>query len=347
MFKKTGKWLFWAILVVATGAAALNMGQKLARFVQKENELLVMAGERTVDALRSVGDAGETFLSRAGEKQMTVLLTGVDDSRKEIHSVMLASFDLESETIRIIQIPTDTYVHRESSKIDRLGEIYSSATASALKRGDRKDEAARKGNIALKGFLKESMGIAIDHYISLNTSGLRSLVDTVGGVSIELGQAIDCDDDRRGIHLHLEAGKQTLSGSQAVEFVRLGDDYGELDAPKRFLSAFFRKVKQELSISTVLGLLKTGMTHTVSDLALADLLPLAKGLLNIPSSGVKTVTLETMRATDRAGERCKLLCRSRAIEQLAASLPYQRSIDEAHFDRRRVFELGEVYDGGK
>lgn len=336
MFRKLTKWLICGALLAAAVVTVTRLAQKTVRLVQKENQLLASAGEQAVGAIRSVGEAGQTFLSRAGEKQMTLLLTGIDEGWGATETVMLISVDLEDDAIRVIALDPNTYVQRENGN-DRLGAVYSGAHAEALRRGDSSDEAVRKGNIALKGFLKANTGIVIDHYLSLNTEGLVSLVDSVGGVTLKLAEPLDYDDASRDLHIHLSAGEQKLSGSEAADFVRCKS--AEIDAPRRFLSAFFKQIKQNLSLSTAIGLLKASYSSFVSDLTLPDLIPLAKGMLSISPSQVKMVTLRGEDAVDESGAPCKLLERRHTVELLEAYLPDGSGFDEEHFDPNGVFAM--------
>lgn len=349
MFRRFRKWLFWGIMLVVCGSSAVAVGQRAARWVQKENELLATAGEQTANALRSMGEAGQTFLSRAGEEQMTILFTGTNETRSELDAILLVGIDLSSDTLRAVQLPTDLYINRAKNSTHRIASVYADATALAVKRGDSQTEAVRKGNIALKGFLKDNMGIAIDHYISLNTCGLRSIIDSIGGVTVKLRQSVDYDDDARDLHIHLGAGEHSLTGDDAVDFVRYPCDGQTVNAQKLFLSAFFKKIKQEFSLSTAVSLLRAGFGNTVSDLELPDLVPLAKGMLSIEPSKVKMTPLPTVRASDESGSACNVIERQSAIELLRKNFCYQTGIDDAHFDKKRVFtaegEIGEAYYG--
>lgn len=334
MFKKIRKWIFWALLLVATGSAALHLAQKAARWIEKENDLLGTAGEEAAQAIRSVGEAGQTFLDRAGEEKLTLLFTGLSEDWRSPDAILLIAIDLSEGSVHSLSVDPAIYVHREAQGVTCIGDVYTRAYTQARKRSDSASEAVSKGNIALKGFLKENMGIAVDHYLSLNSAGLSALVEAVGGITVKLDEPLDYDDDARGLHVHLKSGEQTLSGAQASELVRLGNDYEEIDTQRLVLSAFFRKIKRESSLSSVFALLKESRSRTVSSLSLPDLFPLVRSMLNISSSQVKSAKL---RGTPVAGkDECRVLCRAKAIELLAASLPGQ-SVDEDHFDRRRVF----------
>lgn len=291
LFRKMGKWLFWAVLLLATGYGALSVGQKAVHLVKKENELLAAAGGQAIGALRSMGEAGETFLTRAGQTQMNLLFVGLNDAWSEPQAILLAAVDLEEEQVEITQIGLTAAVDR-GGKEAPIGEVYSAAYAKACKQGDSNDEAVRKGIIALKGCLKEQAGIAVDHYLSMNSSGLRTLVDSVDGITVKLSEAIDCDDEARSLHIHHPSGRVKLSADEAVELVRWGGHCGKSSAAKLVLSAIFRKVRSEFSLSTAIALLNASMRYTISDLTLPDLIPLAKGIMNIPSSKVKMITMD-------------------------------------------------------
>lgn len=332
MFRKLGKWLFWAFLLIAAGSIALNFGKKAAGWVEKENDLLSAAGEEASAAIRSVGEAGQAFLSRAGEEQLTILFTGLNEAWSEPDAIMLIAIDLSQDSVRAIRIDRDIFVSREERGIDCIGDIYASAYAQARKRSDSETEAVRKGNIALKGFLKENMGLTIDHYLSLNREGLSALVDAIGGVTVKLTQPVDYDNDSLDLHVHLKAGDQPLDGEQAVRWIRLGNEYDEADTQKLFLSAFFRKIKQESSLTKAFALLKESLGRTVSSLTLPDLFPLVRSVLSISPSQVKSVVLQGTPASDGR----EVLSRSKTIGLLSACLP-ESGIDEDHFDRHRVF----------
>lgn len=290
MFKKLGKCLFWAVLLFATGYGALSVGQKAVRLIQKENQLLASAGGQAINALRSVGEAGQTFVARAGQTQINLLFVGLNDAWSEPEAIMLAAVDLDNEQVQITQFGLNATVDRKG-KATSVGALYSAAYSAACKQGDSSEEAVRKGIIALKGCLKEQMNISIDHYLSMNNSGLRKLVDSVDGITVNLSEPIDCENEARDLHIHHPSGRVELNADEAAELIRWGGNCAESSSAKLVLSALFRKVRSEFSLSTALALLNASMRCTVSDLSLPDLIPLAKGILNIPSSKIKMTAI--------------------------------------------------------
>jgi LCP family protein required for cell wall assembly len=68
-------------------------------------------------------------------------------------------------------------------------------------------------------------GLTVDHYVEVNFAGFLSMVDAVGGVDVCLETALQ--DELSG--LDLPAGRQTISGPQALAYVRaryIDNDFG-------------------------------------------------------------------------------------------------------------------------
>ena len=103
------------------------------------------------------------------------------------------------------------------------------------------------GMEGLSDFLSAALGITIDRTLHLSPSAFRAIVDAIGGVEIDLPRDLDYEDPAQGLKIHLKAGKQTLDGEAAEQFVRYREGYAQgdldrLDAQKLFLSALFSKL---------------------------------------------------------------------------------------------------------
>jgi LCP family protein required for cell wall assembly len=90
--------------------------------------------------------------------------------------------------------------------------------------------------------MQKLTGVAITHYVQVDFTGFKSMVDAVGGVPVCSTE--DVYDHDSGLRLH--TGQQTLRGEQALSFVRarhgLGDG-SDLDRIKRqqmFLGSMMR-----------------------------------------------------------------------------------------------------------
>jgi len=90
-------------------------------------------------------------------------------------------------------------------------------------------------------------GLDINYAASIDFDGVIGMSDAVGGVTVCLASAVV--DDSSG--LNLAAGNQTLSGGQALAFVRTrygvgdGSDLGRISNQQVFLSALLRQITSQ------------------------------------------------------------------------------------------------------
>lgn len=92
--------------------------------------------------------------------------------------------------------------------------------------------------------VEQLTGIHIDHFVSVDFTGFKEMVDAIGGVEMCIPEPVD---DPKA-HLTLEAGEQTLNGEQALGYMRSrygqgdGSDLSRIDRQQVFLGAMLRKV---------------------------------------------------------------------------------------------------------
>jgi hypothetical protein len=85
--------------------------------------------------------------------------------------------------------------------------------------------------------------LRMDHFLVVDFEGFRSMVSALGGVNVCLPQPID----DTFTHLKLDAGKQKLSGLQALQYVRLrhvgsGSDLDRIKRQQAFISSLIQQV---------------------------------------------------------------------------------------------------------
>ncbi|AVH58326.1 MULTISPECIES: LCP family protein [Streptomyces] len=103
---------------------------------------------------------------------------------------------------------------------------------------------AEDGPELLVRTVEYNTGLHIDHYVEIGFAGFANIVDSVGGVEIEIPKG-GMKDSKSGADF--EAGKQTLNGEQALAFVRTryalaGSDLDRTKNQQKFLSALANQV---------------------------------------------------------------------------------------------------------
>ena len=193
------------------------------------------------------------------------LICGLDESEKLTDVIMVVCYQYEQNTANILQIPRDTIVSRDfSDGTHKINSVYSNA-----------DEGERNID-ALIRCLDDQLNIQIDHYATVTLSGLRDIVDTVGGVEIDNPKGMYVENHRNGQMVWLEEGKVTLDGNLAESFIRSRKNYvqgdiGRLQAQRQFYAAFIEKVIN-MSIFQSVRLVTSLYDDVTTDLSVGEMI---------------------------------------------------------------------------
>ena len=296
---------------------------------------LVIVRGRTKEAASADGREGLLTVDHA--EAMNILLAG-EDRTSGLHDVlMLLHWDFAAGRACVLQIPRDTYA------------AYTDASYRKLN-----GAAARLGGMdALCVFLSESLGIAIDRYVSLDLDVLSEVVDAIGGVSITLPDALSYEDPAQGLSIRLPAGAQTLDGQSAEYFVRyrmgyVRGDLGRMDAQKLFLTALARQIRASLSLPSALRLATTVLPKLQTNLTIREVAALVRSAFSIEEQNILLMTLPGEEAIAEKSGASYYVLSSSATEEL---LVQYFCATGGNFDRNRVFRnpkyhrFCEIYDG--
>jgi LCP family protein required for cell wall assembly len=197
----------------------------------------------------------------------------------------------------IISFPRDSMVPILSCQANSApGLVGQQAQPGAVERLNA--TFAYGGPVCLWKTLEQLTHIRIQHFVEVNFSGFQSIINDVGGVSVCLPYAIN----NRQSGLRLPAGLQTVSGAQALAFVRArenvgqGSDLQRIQRQQFFLDAVLHKLKSTNLLSN-----PTRILHVVTDAAkslttdndldLTTLLKIANSMRSLNSSAVAFISV--------------------------------------------------------
>ncbi|GHB21220.1 LCP family protein [Streptomyces chryseus] len=219
---------------------------------------------------------------------------GEDEGGARSDTAMVLHVYEGREKAGVVSIPRDTLIDRPACASDSGGAAVPGAGHQMF------NTAYEVGGPACAVKAVEKMsGIRMDHYVEVDFTGFKKLIDELGGVEITTRQAID--DDKS--HLHLKPGTHTLGGEQSLGLVRTrksvgdGSDLGRIQLQQAFIKALINQVKDVgvfTSPKKLLGLADsaTKAVTTDSDLAsVKELMGFANGLKGIGPGDMKMVTL--------------------------------------------------------
>ncbi|MBQ2999276.1 MAG: LCP family protein [Clostridia bacterium] len=257
-----------------------------------------------------------------------ILVAGSDATSGLCDVLMLVSIDRTTHEVFVLQIPRDTYAKYTDKSYRKMNGAY----------------AELGGMSGVADFLSSALGVPIDRTLHLSPSAFRTIVDAMGGVEIDLPRDLHYEDPAQGLSIHLKAGKQTLNGAEAEQFVRYRAGYAQgdldrLDAQKIFLSALFQKLSSLGSIEAArLAMKMRGEVDGNFDAA--DILSLSGELLKISPEKVFFVTApgQAVTATQSGASYYAL-----SAPAMAELLTKYFGAPEGSFDPEHVF-LNEKYE---
>lgn len=246
---------FAAVVVVAL----VGVGAYALMFMNEINSAL--GGNYTAQEQQEIKEAlaqGTSF-----NDVFYVLLLGSDSrdandftgSRSDTN--ILTRVDPVNKVVTMVSIPRDTKIELEGY-------------------GTQKFNAARAyGGVA--GVIREASklcGVKISHYVEIGFDGVMNLVDSIGGVDVDVPYEIHDDD----AWVDIEAGYQTLSGWDALGFARsrayADGDFTRTSNQRLLIKALVDKVLA-LDPVSMQQAIKAGAACVDTDMSLMDVVGLA------------------------------------------------------------------------
>jgi LCP family protein required for cell wall assembly len=266
-----------------------------------ENFLIVGVDSR-IGANSEMG-AGDTAAAE-GARSDTIMLVNIPANRKRVVAVSFPR-DLAITPMNCQAWDPET---------GKYGPVYDKASGEW---SDNERETGTKLNSAyafggpkcLVKVIQKISGLAINRFMAVDFAGFAKMVDALGGV--EVCSMTPLDDAELGPVL-TTAGRQTLDGTQALNYVRArsiasegNGDYGRIKRQQLFLSSLLRSM---ISSETLFDLDRLdAVVNTfiddsyVDNVQTRDLVRLGQSLQGINAGRITFVTVPTTGIADADG----------------------------------------------
>jgi LCP family protein required for cell wall assembly len=251
------------VLSVATGLWVKSLWDEIYQVALPESNGFPPKEDKGKDPLKDI---------------MNLLLLGLD-SREEVmraDTIMLLNLNRKTNELNIISIPRDMRVEIPGRGKDKINHAYA------------------YGGVALtREAVENLLGINIDYYMTTGFDGFENIVDTLGGVEI------DVEKEMRyygiDVTINLDPGLQVLNGKKALEYVRWRSDgaadLGRVKRQQEFLRALVQEMVAFKNILAFPNLLPELAQNIKTDLELNQALKLANKLRTVDIEEINTFTL--------------------------------------------------------
>ncbi|OLN30245.1 LCP family protein [Desulfosporosinus metallidurans] len=208
-----------------------QLGEKTQQQITSEPDLIFGSAN---DPPNAVPDLKAT--------RFTVLLVGVDrrigeTSLGNTDSLLVTSVNTRNGKIALLSIPRDTQI-----TIPGYGQNKINAAARV-----------GKGLKTTTALIEGLIGQTIDGYVLTNFSGFKSIIDTLGGITltVEKDMYYLTGDATDGV-INLKKGTQRLNGAQALQYARFRNDaFADISRTSRQQAVLKAMGKEFMQLKTV------------------------------------------------------------------------------------------------
>lgn len=260
---------FWLVVIAAFGVGYFSISYFYA---DQEGQKGIWQEEHT--------PSDPTGLSKHG--RFNILLLGTDarpgekDARTD--TMIVASVDRETRRIALLSIPRDSLVEIPGHGKDKI------------------NSANLYGGIeTTKGLVEDVLGIQIKYWAKTNFNGFKDIIDTLGGVTIDVEKNMRYRDPTDGTNINLRKGVQRLDGKNALDYARFRHDaLGDITRTQRqqkLLRALGDELFQSSSIVKLPKLVPQILKAVETNLTLRESLDLVAFTKDLETIEIVTQTL--------------------------------------------------------
>ncbi|MFC4402962.1 LCP family protein [Gracilibacillus xinjiangensis] len=238
--KRMRRLVFALVLVVflagGVGVYAMNLINKAEEVVKDSYE----------DDGRDDGSLLRDGAVNPEQDNISILFIGIDESDKRLETnqtnqlsdaLILATLNSEDHSVKLLSIPRDTYTYvPERDRYTKINHAHSYG-----------------GPKATIETVENFLDVPVDYYVRVNFNAFMDVVDTLGGITVDVPVEIYEQDSRDVANaIHLTPGVQQLDGEEALALARTRKIDNDIERGKRQQEIFKAIVKRALSVDSVL-----------------------------------------------------------------------------------------------
>ncbi|HUN24551.1 MAG TPA: LCP family protein [Anaerolineales bacterium] len=223
-----------------------------------------------------------------------ILLIGLDQRPGEsvasrTDSLILTRVDLEKNHLVLVGIPRDLWVVLPDGSQNRINTAHYFAELNE----------SGSGPLAAVDTVSANFGLTLHYYVRVNFDGFRALIDSIGGIEINIEKRIYDDlyptDDYGYQTIVFEPGLQTLNGEQALQYARTRHGSSDFERAKRqqqVIAAFISRLYKPTTwfrLPAIWAAFQSAIQTNLSPLMLAKV---AYATMRLGTENIERVVLE-------------------------------------------------------
>lgn len=249
--------------------------------------------------LSFLGEVDPNALKGEGDGRINILAIGIGGSGHPggqlADTIMVASIDPKNKKIALLSIPRDLYVKIPGYGDGKINTAHSTGVQYFSQTGG--------GPALLKETVSEILDLPIHYYIRMDFQGFVKLVDSLGGVTVNVEKAINDpyypDKYMKGYEpFYLAAGSQKLNGTVALKYARSRETTSDFDRAARQQQLLVAMKEKTLSLGVLTNpkkiseIMKILGDHLRTDLQIQEMERLISLLKDVDTSTIVSKVLD-------------------------------------------------------
>jgi LCP family protein required for cell wall assembly len=204
-----------------------------------------------------------------------------------------------TKTAAMISFPRDIWVQIPGFGEQRINEAY---PFGELYRADG-------GGAGLAArTIEQNFGLAVPYYAVVNFYGFESVVDTLGGIVVDVPRPVKDDEyptpDYGIQRLYVAIGPQLMDGAQALKYARTrhtDNDINRAARQQQVLLAIRKRALRPETFSQITKLIDQGLRSVKTNFTTPELLALGKLASQIDTTSLNTLVIQYPMVFDYRG----------------------------------------------
>ncbi len=278
------------VLVSVTVAIALFASNVVA--IQRDFMVSVFSSGTSVEPtdgryniLLLGGDSGK---GRVGMRPDAIIVASIDE---DTGAVVLVSLPRNMHNFKF---PDGTVMAKEWPNGFDCDECLLNAVNTWAEDHKKLFDVEEPGVVATKQAVSSITGLEIHYYAMVNMNGFKKLVDSVGGVEVDVKKRVAIGGGTHPIVGYIKPGKQVLDGREALWFARSraeSSDYDRMARQKCLLAAMVRQLNPQTVLPNVKKISESGKDMLDTDIPAKDLNVFLEIALKSRNQQLSTVSL--------------------------------------------------------
>jgi len=216
---------------------------------------------------------------------VSILLLGVEDYSSggkggRSDTLMVATFNPEDQTMKLLSIPRDSRVEIPGVGLDKINHSFS-----------------KGGKEMTIETVEDFLEIPIDYYATVNFDGFKNIVDIVGGITVNVPFDFEQNsDDPKAEKLQFHEGPMELDGRYALAYARMRysdikGDIGRNERQQQVVKAIIDEIASAGTLLKVDKLTDEVGKNVETNMKVSELLGFYQKYSGFSTSNIETLTL--------------------------------------------------------